>query len=311
MRKLRNLLISGQEVRARLSSVEAKQDGHAQEIHTRLVNVEGKQDSHAQEIHARLANIETVLGSHQNHHSAEPSPPVTSRSAFARFEGSPDQGFGHVTFSQFGEDLVIANLFALLGIDRPSYLDLGANDPISGSNTALLYMRGSRGTVVEANPNWELAWRETRPRDLFLNVGVAEEPGHLTFHFIDDFSGRNTFNPAYADALTAIDNQWQVRRTAEIPTMRLNDIVERIMGGRWPHFLSIDIEGLDHAVLASAHFSDSYPIALCIETRDGAGNDNTDAYIDLLKAKGYAPMMRTWGNLIAVHRAAASALRLG
>lgn len=61
---------------------------------------------------------------------------------FRVFAGSPDQGFGHITYSQFGEDLVVANIFALLGVKRPTYLDVGANHPLKGSNTALLYARG-------------------------------------------------------------------------------------------------------------------------------------------------------------------------
>ena len=111
MPKLHDLIITGQELRARLTSIENKQDGHAQETHT------------------RLANIEKALALHR---SAPVAGQPSLRSPFSHFEGSPDQGFGHVTYAQFGEDLIVANTFALLGIERPSYLDLGANDPIAG-----------------------------------------------------------------------------------------------------------------------------------------------------------------------------------
>ena len=69
------------------------------------------------------------------------------------FAGHPDQAFGPLTYAQFGEDLILANAFALRGIEKPSFLDIGAHHPVHCSNTALLYARGARGVCVEANPN--------------------------------------------------------------------------------------------------------------------------------------------------------------
>ena len=37
---------------------------------------------------------------------------------------------GYESFAQAGEDLVLWNWCKALGIDRPTYLDIGANDPI-------------------------------------------------------------------------------------------------------------------------------------------------------------------------------------
>src|SRR5215470_302661 len=57
-----------------------------------------------------------------------------------------------ITYSQFGEDLIISDLFNKLSIDRVSYLDIGANNPSFVSNTYLFYERGFRGVLVEPNP---------------------------------------------------------------------------------------------------------------------------------------------------------------
>src|SRR5437763_16778861 len=67
--------------------------------------------------------------------------------------GHPDQGFGGRTYAQFGEDLIFLNIFALLGINTPSYIDVGAHHPVNISNTALLYERGCRGIKIDANPD--------------------------------------------------------------------------------------------------------------------------------------------------------------
>ena len=58
------------------------------------------------------------------------------------------------------------------------------------------------------------------------------------------------------------------------------------MGGQWPHFLSVDIEGLDHAVLDGATFGDQRPLMMCIETRDGAGSDTAEFIPAAAQSKG-------------------------
>ncbi len=65
----------------------------------------------------------------------------------------PDQRFGGVTHAQHGDDIIIRAVFDNLGIDNPSYLDIGAHHPTNISNTKLFYDAGSRGINVEANPN--------------------------------------------------------------------------------------------------------------------------------------------------------------
>jgi hypothetical protein len=65
--------------------------------------------------------------------------------------GHRDQWFGGRTYAQHGDDLAVLNIFKRLGIERPSYLDVGAYHPFDLSNTALLYERGSRGINVEPN----------------------------------------------------------------------------------------------------------------------------------------------------------------
>ena len=77
---------------------------------------------------------------------------------------------------------MLCNLFRLMGIERPGYLDLGAHHPYVISNTALLYERGSRGVNVEANPALVVAFREVRPDDVTVNVGVGPEQGTRPFY---------------------------------------------------------------------------------------------------------------------------------
>lgn len=139
-----------------------------------------------------------------------------------------DQAFGCVSYAQHGDDLMILNIFKLLGKDKPSYIDVGAHHPEHISNTKLLYDRGSRGINIEANKNLIQAFIERRPGDTNLCVGVAPKNGTMTFHMYDQSSGRNTFSSEEVGALTGI---MEVRETVELPVVTLNSLVDRLLGG--------------------------------------------------------------------------------
>lgn len=119
-----------------------------EELRERLINIEAKQDGNAEEFRIRLANIEKIIIDNITNEVKKD----TLTDYFQSFTGSSDQSFGHITYSQHGEDMIIANIFSILNITKPTYLDIGANHPLKGSNTALLYSRGSHGTIVDANP---------------------------------------------------------------------------------------------------------------------------------------------------------------
>ena len=77
------------------------------------------------------------------------------------------------SFSWFGEDLIVAGLFQCLGIENPSYLDVGCNHPYEGNNTALLYLKGSCGVNIDANFNCIQLMNAERPDDTNICVGVC------------------------------------------------------------------------------------------------------------------------------------------
>lgn len=217
------------------------------------------------------------------------------------YQGHPDQHFGHVTYSQSGEDLVILNLFKQLKIDLPSYLDLGAHHPETISNTALLYSRGCRGINVEANPNLAHIFPQYRPLDITVNVGIIPEHKsgltHLEFYMFDATSGRNTLS--FEEAVRfEHESGMKVKKTIQIPVMTLNQLVNKYCNGQFPHFLNCDLEGLDYEVLASADFSRSAPSIICVETR-AENSYNMDM---MMRTKGYAPYCRLGENNIFAHQ---------
>lgn len=209
------------------------------------------------------------------------------------FIGHPDQKFGHVSYAQHGDDLMILNIFHLLGIKNPSYLDLGAHHPENISNTKLLYEMGSRGVNVEANPYLIRLFNVDRKEDQNVNLGVGVEPGDMEFYMYSDFSGRNTFSKEETESYGG-----RVQKKIVLPVKTINQIVDIYCDGKFPDLLSCDIEGLDFEVLSRADFSKSSPKVIVVETR----RDETDAMISMIENKGYLVLCRMGENLFFIRQ---------
>lgn len=202
----------------------------------------------------------------------------------------PDQAFGDKTYSQFGEDLILLNVFNKLGIENGRYFDVGAHHPYNISNTALLYERGWRGVCVEANPNHIKAFEYHRPIDTILNIGVGVVAGELEFFMIDDFSGRNSFD--YDTILEFIKNhpEFKIRTVKQVKVVTLDSLFD--MYGV-PDLLCIDIEGLDYPVLQTML---GRPKVICVEN-----HGKVEYFDNLLKLLKYDKIFNTIGNGIYLH----------
>lgn len=216
------------------------------------------------------------------------------------FRGHPDQAFGHLSYAQHGEDMIFVNLFHLLGIAKPTWLDIGAHHPIIISNTALLYRRGGRGVNIEANPNLIQNFVQLRPEDVNVNVGVApkDKAGtKMTFYMIDKQSGRNTFDRRAAEEFVAQHPEFSIREQMPIDVISIDDVVARYCGGKYPDLLTIDVENLDYDILASADFSRTKPKFICVEVVS-SGGDTSGKMKELITSRGYFVVARTIGNYI-------------
>lgn len=203
--------------------------------------------------------------------------------------GHPWQWYGGHTYAQHGEDLILLNIFKAIGIERPSYLDIGAHDPFVISNTALLYESGSRGINVDANAHLIEAFRKARPGDINLAVGVASEPGRRTFYAPSARSGLSSFLRQEVEGhghLTEI----------EVEVTTVNAIVDEHAGGVFPHILSIDAEGMDMDIVRSLDLRASRPDVIVAEARAGARE-----MARVLAGQDYAPVFRAGSNTIFLH----------
>ena len=170
-----------------------------------------------------------------------------------------------ISFAQSGEDLIIDYIFKNhLGVESPSYLDIGAYDPIVFSNTYLFYLKGGHGVLVEPDPDLAQQLRQNRSKDTVLNVGVSRSNSQADFYLVTPPT-LNTFSKKEYDQYKLFYPGTQLRKVIKVKTLSLNKLLNKYFA-KGLDILSIDVEGLDFELLSSIDFSKYRPKVICIET---------------------------------------------
>ena len=118
------------------------------------------------------------------------------------------------------------------------YLDVGAQHPISNSNTYLLFNRGWNGININLDiKNIEL-FNLVRPDDINLNYTISSSSMEKKFHFYHDKSSINTLNHEVSNYQKAI-----VKEIKTITTASLNILLKKLNFDRHIDYMNIDVEG--------------------------------------------------------------------
>lgn len=208
------------------------------------------------------------------------------------------------SFAQCGEDLIIAYVFNALGRQRIRYLDVGAHHPTYLSNTHYFYLRGHRGVCVEPDASLLEAFRRQRGGDTLLNVGIAAEEGEADF-FVLTTPTLNTFSRAEAERFASYGKQ-RIERVEKIRIRNVNSVIREQFGAA-PDLLSLDVEGLDLAILKSLDFAAYAPDVCCVETlsyTEDRSERKLTEIIDFMLGHDYFVYADTFVNSIFVRRAA-------
>lgn len=210
------------------------------------------------------------------------------------------------SYSQSGEDLILAYLFGKLKIEKPTYLDIGANHPKFISNTYFFYKRGARGVCVEPNPYLCKQIRKYRKGDKCINAGIGlQAQKEADFYLFPKYaSGLSTFSKQ--EALywqeTGMQDAGKIpfEKIIKVELIDINNMISQFCKEA-PHLLSLDVEGLDLPILQSLDFTTHAPKVICVETL-GYGENHVEFkrhdIIDFLKSKGYNIYADTYINTI-------------
>lgn len=202
-------------------------------------------------------------------------------------------------FAQFGEDASVASFLRRVGRACRGYVDIGANDPVSHSNTYLFYRDGGSGMLVEANPVIASRIRRKRKRDTVVNVAVVPEgSGMLDLHVMD-MDGLSTVSTRWRESIANEALATSVK-VVQVRSLGINDL---LLGHSQPNFMdfaSLDIEGLDFDVLSAWDFDRWRPYLFCVETAEVGTNQyvKDERFDVLMKERGYRPLFNTFANTI-------------
>lgn len=175
-----------------------------------------------------------------------------------------------VSYAQNREDIIIDAFFK--GMDRGTYVDIGANHPVADSVTKYFYLKGWSGVDIEPNEELAKLIKADRPRDHVITKGVSNKTEKAIFRIykntglstyseeIKNESGNiyDIFKDEYKDVETQIDT--------------LGNILDSIPGLGDIHFMKVDIEGMEYEALEANNWKKYRPELICIE----ANHSNKD-----------------------------------
>ena len=151
--------------------------------------------------------------------------------------------FSRPTYSWEGEDILIRKLASdVLRLPGPGrYIDVGAFHPILCSNTNSLYQAGWRGVNIDAMPGSMEAFREHRPEDCNLEIGVSTRDGDMLFSrfsepMLNGMLEEDVIDRHVRRGVVLID---QVR----VPVRPLSTILAENDVSHHPDLISLDVEG--------------------------------------------------------------------
>lgn len=207
------------------------------------------------------------------------------------------ESFVKLSYSQCGEDLIVSFIFKnIIQLDKPSFIDIGANHPFSLNNTFLFYSSGSRGINIDPNPVSIELFNKFRPADRNLEIGISDKKGTLQF-----YQNSNSALGTFSEEEARINGG--TIGIVSIDVITIQELLMNYCNNIFPDFLSIDVEGYDQKILESIDYEGSLPKVICVETIRKIGTHqwrkNMDI-IDLLTSNGYHHHSDTTINSIFV-----------
>ncbi len=157
------------------------------------------------------------------------------------------------------EDVILWR--ALKHVERGTYVDVGAQDPVIDSVSLAFYQKAWRGVHVEPVAYYAEQLRKARPDERVIEAAIAPAEGTVPFFEIPE-TGLSTVEDAIARRHEAAG--FGIRRI-EVPSLPLSKVLDAF-AGQDVHWLKIDVEGAEEQVIGSWSPSSIRPWIVVVES---------------------------------------------
>jgi FkbM family methyltransferase len=184
------------------------------------------------------------------------------------------------------------DLFAYMYLQRKQngfYMDIGANDGVTASNTCVFEQLGWRGVCIEPQPEIYKQLRKSRKCDCY-NVAISSQSDDSVEFVIADDHGVNPCS-GLADGFTeylqtSINERGLKTKTIKVKTMTFEDVMKNYPDITHIDYMSIDVEGSEVNILETIDFEKYSFGFVSIE-----GNE-PEKITDLMKKKNYEGLVK-------------------
>jgi len=201
----------------------------------------------------------------------------------------------HLSYSQEGEDMILERFFE--GKEKGFFVDIGAHHPLRFSNTYHFYKKGWRGINIDATPGSMAAFKNVRPEDTNIEVGISINEGFLTYHLFNE-PALNTFSEERVKHLLEA-TPYKLVEKVKVQTKTLSQILDEYASTvSQIDFMTIDVEGLDFEILQTNNWKKYSPTFILIEDLNGSlENISSSKLYTYLHPFGYEVVAKTHNTL--------------
>ena len=179
----------------------------------------------------------------------------------------------NISFSKAGDDIQLKQL--LKATSPGTYVDIGCWHPVKASNTYYFYLRNWKGICIDPNPQLKMLYQKTRPKDIFINSGIALRNETKEYIMFEE-SSINTFSEEFVKSHNLTTS---IIHRIKTPVAPLAEILSRQLGPTDRlDFFDIYVEGMDLEVLRTNDWKKFRPRVVLIET-DLSIKDEVDSEI--------------------------------
>ena len=202
-------------------------------------------------------------------------------------------GTAAICNAQHGEEFFIWEQLSFK--PRGTFVEIGAYDGVSLSNSLFFEQLGWKGVLVEAHPELSERCRRARPEATVVHAALGPADGGLvSFSMVSGQSGLDTlsFVSTTSQHRARIASRCGAITQVEVPARTLRSVMDEV-GLSEVDWISVDVEGFELGVLQGADLGSCRPRVIMVED-NSAGADSRVA--DYLSKFGYRVEQRLGCN---------------